>query len=315
MFKSRSLLAALVRLRGFILASAFLGAALGASSSHALGIQAWRELKYGMFIHYGMSTFDGEELSDGKTPVSSFKPTAQDVDQWVRVAKSAGMKYAVLTAKHVAGFCLWDSKVTWKGAEFAYDVGASPVKTDIVAEFMKACAKYGIVPGIYYCSMDRRHSYPEIEWTPTLPFISEEYFKLMQDHLTELHTSYPGIAIQWIDIPRHLTAAQRTTLYDRVRSLNPACMIEFNYGTESRDIPGDYTMEVAAKVTLPTDILNSEITAIKRPFQIRQTYTWGRLTNWATSTAFPWPADGSGKREPRQSLWPACPGSTLVSGP
>jgi hypothetical protein len=43
--------------------------------------------------------------------------------------------------------------------------------------------------------LDRRHSYPEIEWTPTLPFISEEYFKLMQDHLAELHTRYPGIAI------------------------------------------------------------------------------------------------------------------------
>jgi alpha-L-fucosidase len=272
MFPDRRLLPPLCRRRGSILASALLGVALTASLSHAVSIQTWRGLKYGMFIHYGMSTFDGVELSDGKSPPSMFKPTNQDVEQWVRVAKSAGMKYAVLTSKHVAGFCLWDSKAVWKGAEYAYDVGASPVKTDIVGEFVKACEKYGIVPGIYYCTMDHHNSHTTTEWTPKLPYLTAEYFKLMQDHLTELHTRYPGIAIQWIDIPRHLDAAQRTTLYDLVRKINPDCLVEFNYGTESRDIAGDYTIEVAAQATWPTDILNSEVTAIKRPFQVRQDY-------------------------------------------
>jgi alpha-L-fucosidase len=236
------------------------------------GIQAWRQLKYGMFIHYGMSTFDGVELSDGKTPAERFAPTAQDVDQWVRVAKEAGMKYAVLTAKHVAGFTLWDSKVTWKGAEYSYDVGASPVKTDIVGEFVKACGKYGIVPGIYYCTMDHHNSHTTTEWTPQLPYLSAEYFQLMQDHLTELHTRYPSIAVTWIDIPRHLDAQQRTTLYNSVHALNPRSLVEFNYGVESRDIPGDYTIDVASLVTWPTDILNSEVSVIKTPFQLQQVY-------------------------------------------
>jgi alpha-L-fucosidase len=236
------------------------------------GIQAWRQLKYGMFIHYGMSTFDGVELSDGKTPAEKFAPTAQDVDQWVRVAKEAGMKYVVLTAKHVAGFCLWDSKVIWKGAEYSYDVGASPVKTDIVAEFVKACAKYGIVPGIYYCTMDHHNSYPTTEWTPQLPYLTAEYFELMQAHLAELHTRYPSIAITWIDIPRHLDAKQRGVLYDSVHKLNPRSLVEFNYGVESRDIPGDYTIDVATPVTWPTDILNSEVSVIKKPFQLQQAY-------------------------------------------
>jgi alpha-L-fucosidase len=236
------------------------------------GIQAWRQLKYGMFIHYGMSTFDGVELSDGKTPAEKFAPTAQDVDQWVRVAKEAGMKYAVLTAKHVAGFCLWDSKVIWKGAEYSYDVGASPVKTDIVGEFVKACGKYGVVPGIYYCSMDHHNSHATTEWTPQLPYLTAEYFQLMQDHLTELHTRYPSIAITWIDIPRHLDAEQRGILYDSVHQLNPRSLVEFNFGVESRDIVGDYTIDVATQVTWPTDILNSEVSVIKTPFQLQQVY-------------------------------------------
>lgn len=241
-------------------------------SPMAKEIRAWRELKYGVFIHFGMSTFDGVELSDGTTPVQEYNPTDLDVDQWIRVAKEAGMKYAVLTAKHVAGFCLWDSKVQWKGKEFAYDVAAGPVKTDVVAAFMEACNKHGIMPGIYYCTMDRRHSHQNIEWTPRLPYLTEEYFQLMQDHLTELHTKYPEIAIQWLDIPRHLTYDQRDTLYKLIRTLNPECLVMYNYGTESRDISGDYTIEVAMKVTWPTDILNSEVTPIKQPFRLHQEY-------------------------------------------
>jgi alpha-L-fucosidase len=94
----------------------------------------------------------------------------------------------------------------------------------------------------------------------------------MQDHLVELHTSYPEIAIQWLDIPRHLTFEQRSSLYQLVRNINPECIVMYNYGQESRDINGEYTIEEALKVTWPTDILNSEITPIKYPFRTRQEY-------------------------------------------
>ena len=233
-------------------------------------IRAFRELKYGMFIHYSLSTFDGKEQTPGNTTsVDIYQPTDLDVDQWIQVAKDAGMKYAVLTAKHSSGFCLWDSKVQWKGKEFDYDVGASPVKTDVVAEFMTACNNHGIMPGIYYCAMDTRHSDSSIQWTPSLPYVSQEYFQLMQDHLTELHTNYPDIAIQWIDIPRHLTSGERTTLYNLVKNINPQCLVEYNYGQESRDV-STYTIAVAKKVSWPTDILNSEKTPIDNPFQVQQ---------------------------------------------
>ena len=246
--------------------------AQGDPSTNAEQVQAWRKLKYGMFIHFSLSTFDGKEQTPGSTPVSIYNPTNLDVDQWIWVAKDAGMKYAVLTAKHSSGFCLWDSRIQWQSSEFDYDVAASPVKTDVVAAFLEACKKYDIMPGIYYCIMDTRHSDPNIVWIPSLPYISAEYFQLVQDHLTELHTRYPKIAIQWLDIPRHLTYEQRNTLYQLVKKINPDCLVMFNYGQESLDIPADYTIEEALKVTWPTDILNSEITPIKQPFRVRQEY-------------------------------------------
>ncbi len=235
-------------------------------------VVAWRDLKYGMFIHFGLSTFVANDMADGNDPVTAYAPTHLDVEQWVRTAQEAGMKYAVLTSKHVSGFCLWDSKVQWKGKEYDYDVGSGQDKTDVVAEFVKACEKYGLWPGVYYCTMDLRNSMHTIQWNPKLPVLSPEYFALMKDHLRELHTAHPQIAIQWIDIPRHLSGDQRAELYRFVRELNPDCLVMFNYGTESRDIKGPYTIETARNVTWPTDILNSEITPIRQPFQARQTF-------------------------------------------
>ena len=84
-------------------------------------MKAWRELKYGMFICFGMSTFTGVEFDPGNQPSTTYAPETIDADQWLRVAKEAGMKYAVLTTKHVAGHCLWDSKARFRGREFDYD--------------------------------------------------------------------------------------------------------------------------------------------------------------------------------------------------
>jgi alpha-L-fucosidase len=68
-------------------------------------IQQWESLGYGMFIHFGMSTYDGIEMSPGALPATAFNPTKLNVEQWIRTAAEAGMKYAVLTTKHVSGFC------------------------------------------------------------------------------------------------------------------------------------------------------------------------------------------------------------------
>src|SRR5213593_4641814 len=85
-------------------------------------LQKWEQLGYGMFIHFGMSTFVGQELPDGKAPSTTYAPDKLDVDQWISVARDCGMKYAVLTAKHVAGHCLWPSALT------DYDIDTSSNK-------------------------------------------------------------------------------------------------------------------------------------------------------------------------------------------
>lgn len=80
---------------------------------------------------------------------------------------------------------------------------------------------------------------------------------------------HPLIAVQWIDIPRHLTYEQRDILYMLVQNLNPDCLVMCNYGKESGVLRGDYIIDEAMKVTWPTDILNSKVTLIKKPFHVR----------------------------------------------
>ena len=101
-------------------------------------LQAWEELGYGMFTHFGMSTFVGDELPEGKAPATTYNPDQLDVDQWIQIARDAGMKYAVLTAKHVAGHCLWPSRHT------DYTVAHSGNRTDVIGAFVKACQRRGV---------------------------------------------------------------------------------------------------------------------------------------------------------------------------
>ena len=108
--------------------------------------QTQRELierGYGMFVHFGVNTFSGDEWSDGTVPVDKYNPTRLDCDQWVRVARDAGFRYVLLVTKHHDGFCLWDSQYT------DYDVASSSVKTDVVKAVSDACRKYGLPVGVY----------------------------------------------------------------------------------------------------------------------------------------------------------------------
>lgn len=106
--------------------------------------------KYGMFIHFGINTFQDEEWTDGSKPASSYCPTNIDAEQWIKSAKDAGMKYVILIAKHHDGFCLWDSKYT------EYDVANSGNKTNVVEAVAKACKKHKIGLGLYYSLWDRK---------------------------------------------------------------------------------------------------------------------------------------------------------------
>ncbi|MCD9025368.1 alpha-L-fucosidase [Cohnella silvisoli] len=211
-------------------------------------LQKWEALGYGMFIHFGMSTFDGEELSSGLQPSTMYAPDELDVDQWIRVAKEAGMKYAVLTTKHVSGHCLWPSKYT------DYHVGTSGNPTDVVGEFVKACKKYDIMPGLYYCSYDNHHLFGSL--TPSHTdgkdaYTTEEYQQFQSQQIDELLTRYGPIGEVWIDIPMILPRGYRHKLYDRIAALQPDAIIMMNHGI------GDGS-EFSVIRAWPTDIMAIE---------------------------------------------------------
>ena len=239
----RSLLAALALPAGAAQAAAptpapaAAGEKRGAQRLSVERLKQWESLRYGMFIHFGMSTFVGEEIPDGQSPASTYAPDKLDVDQWVAVARDAGMKYAILTAKHVAGHCLWPSKHT------DYTVANSGNKTDVIGQFVKACEKRGVLPGFYYCSWDNHNRFGSV--TPsdkTSPaFTTSVYQSFQTAQLEELLTQYGPIAEVWIDIPGVLGRGYRTYLYRRVAELQPDTVIMMNSGISTgKDYKVDY---------------------------------------------------------------------------
>lgn len=174
------------------------------------------ERGYGMFIHFGVNTFNEIEWSNGKLPASSFNPTNLDCDQWVKIAKEAGFRYVILITKHHDGFCLWDSKYT------EYDVASAPVKTDIVAEVAKACKKYGVKLGLYYSLWDR--NFPGYK-------NDEKYNLYMKNQLTELMTNYGEICELWFDggWDKKEPSWDIPAVYKYVKEMQPKCLLTVNH--------------------------------------------------------------------------------------
>jgi alpha-L-fucosidase len=128
-------------------------------------LQRWEALRFGMFIHWGPVALRGTEIgwsrgtsvpvTDYDSLYKEFDPVLFDADEWVRIAKNAGMKYLVLVTKHHDGFCLWPSEYT------DYDIAATPYQKDIVKQLADACEKEGILFGTYYSILDW--------WNPLYP--------------------------------------------------------------------------------------------------------------------------------------------------
>ncbi len=230
----------------------------GAQRLSLAKLRAWEDLRYGMFIHFGMSTFVGEELPDGKAPPSTYNPSRLDVDQWIQTARDAGMKYAVLTAKHVAGHCLWPSRYT------DYTVAQSGNTTDVVQAFVKSCERRGILPGLYYCSWDNHHLFgsltlsfgghlPEEKSAGRVAYTTSLYQDFQTAQLTELLTRYGPISEVWIDIPEVLGRGYRTFLYEHLARLQPDSVIMMNSGI---DDGSHYRVDWA----WPSDLISLETT-------------------------------------------------------
>jgi len=190
-------------------------------------LQKWEELNFGMFLCFGMSTYDGDELSFGTNPSAFYAPDRLDVGQWVSIARDCGMKYAVLTAKHTAGHCLWPTRHS------DYHVGTSGNPTDVVEQFVEACGKCGVLPAIYYCSWDNHNRFGSI--TPSMTevgkaFVTRAYLEFQSAQMEELLTGYGEFAEVWVDIPALLPRFYRQELYDQIVGHQPDTVVMMNNG-------------------------------------------------------------------------------------
>lgn len=147
---------------------------------------AWHELQYYAFVHFNMNTFTDMEWGTGGEKPEQFNPSELDTRQWAKVAKEAGMRGIIITAKHHDGFCLWPTKST------EHSIKNSPWKDgkgDLLKDLSQACAEYGIKFGIYLSPWDRNAgNYGE-----------PEYVEDFHEQLRELLTNYGEVFEVWFD--------------------------------------------------------------------------------------------------------------------
>ena len=109
-FLNRASAVAAGRLAGSLLDNVWAAAPVAPATRRTRVLARYEALQFGVSYHFSMNTFTGNDYETGGVPASTYNPTKLDVRQWIRVARDLGARYAVLTAKHMCGFCLWEKK-------------------------------------------------------------------------------------------------------------------------------------------------------------------------------------------------------------
>ena len=192
---------------------------VGASKRPLLELQQrFLDLRFGMFVHFNMATFQDREWGDPTSPSEQFNPTNLDTDQWAAAAKSANMTWGCLTTKHHDGFCLWPT------ATKVASVRQTSHKIDIVRAYADSFRKAGLRVALYYSILDMRDDIRHFN-------ITREKVQLVKDQMTELFTNYGEIDALIIDgwnAPwSRITYEEMpfSEIYRHIKSMQPDCLV------------------------------------------------------------------------------------------
>jgi alpha-L-fucosidase len=208
----------------------------------------WREVKFGMFIHWGLYAVPAGEWNGQRVPgigewimnkaripaadyakfANDLNPVNFDADSWASLAKEAGMKYLIITAKHHDGFAMFDTKVS----DFDI-VDATPFKRDPLKDLAEACRKHGIKLGFYYSqSQDWHHpGGAGNSWDPSVEGDYDTYLdRVAVPQVRELLTHYGPVAVLWYDTPRRMTR-ERAEKFLPLHQLQPGLIFNNRLAT------------------------------------------------------------------------------------
>lgn len=215
----------------------------------------WREARFGMFIHWGLyalpaGVWKGQNIPGigewimkrASVPVEEyaqlageFNPVRFDAEEWVALAKAAGMKYIVITAKHHDGFAMYRSACS------PYNIAdATPFGRDPMAELAEACRKEGLRLCFYYSQYQDWHhpdaagndwDYPDAQ--------AKDFDRYMREkglpQVRELLSQYGPIGLIWYDTPMEISERQSRDFAAAVREVQPDCLINSRVGHQFHD--------------------------------------------------------------------------------
>ncbi len=202
----------------------------------------FRDAKFGLFIHWGPVSLKGTEIGwsrggerrgrggKGEIPVEvydnlykEFNPVEFDADEWVSIAKDAGMNYLVFTTKHHDGFSMFDTELS------EYKITNSPFGRDVTAELAEACHDAGLKLGFYHSPVDWYHPAYRTE-------NHEQYIKFLHGQVCELCTNYGDLDIMWFDgLGGSAEDWNSVPMFKMIRTLQPDILINNRAG-----LPGDF---------------------------------------------------------------------------
>lgn len=211
--------------------------------------QWFQDAKFGLFVHWGLYSHLGNEwrgksyygsgewlMNRAKIPAADyakvageFNPAGFNADEWARLARDAGMRYMVVTAKHHEGFAMYASKASPFNI-----VDATPYKRDPMKALAASCAREGVKFGFYYSQFLDWHE-PDAggnrwDFDESKKDYKKYYAQKSIPQIRELLANYGPLGLVWFDMPGGLTREETVAFMGEVRKLQPQCLVSSRIG-------------------------------------------------------------------------------------